>query len=245
MVFTPEQIHELISGYKRVADEYEEVTFAILQLNLMDSAKEYAEHGFARRLKTLKRCIEQIYTICHPDRKGKPSSEELTDISIYLQSFVFNVFGAIDNLAWVWVKQNKISYAKNQDVRFSNPKVVDTLSQDFREYLKSLSDWFSFQEGFRHALAHRIPLYVPPFVVNDEEAKRYKEIEFQFMGLLKEHKFEEYEKLREEQDHLGKFVPWMGHSFSEETPQVVFHAQVLADWATVVEIARKFILEFR
>ena len=60
------------------------------------------------------------------------------------------------------------------------------------------------------------------------------------MDALLAHRFEEYEVLKQEQANLGIFYPWMTHSFIEEATLVVFHAQILADWATVVDMANTF-----
>ena len=54
--------------------------------------------------------------------------------------------------------------AKNTDVR-------DSLGQEFRQFLEGMSDWFKYLEDYRHALAHRIPLYrhspLPPTMQRD------------------------------------------------------------------------------
>lgn len=49
--------------------------------------------------------------------------------------------------------------------------------------------------------------------------------------------------LNTEQEDLGRFTPYMMHSFSEGAVPVAFHFQVLADWNTVVEMADEFLEE--
>jgi hypothetical protein len=73
-------------------------------LNLANSrAKEFATQGYPRRLKIIVRCMHNVFTLIPPDRETLPSRDELSDATINIQSFVFNVFGSIDNLAWIWV----------------------------------------------------------------------------------------------------------------------------------------------
>ncbi|AGH98950.1 hypothetical protein A11S_2152 [Micavibrio aeruginosavorus EPB] len=60
---------------------------------------------------------------------------------------------------------------------------------------------------------------------------------------MKKHQFEEFERLSDEIETLGNFVPWMTHSFGEKSPQAVFHAQIIADWNTVVQISEHFVEE--
>jgi hypothetical protein len=176
----------------------------------------------------------------------------LSDLAINLQGFVFNIFGCLENLAWVWVKEKDIRDSKgeplvNSQIGFGGKYkfVRKSFSDDFRHYLDGLSEWFSQMEGFRHALAHRIPLYVPPYIVNDEEVAKEQELEQSRREALRRHEFDKYERLTNELDAIGKFVPWMTHSFSEKSRQVVFHPQIIADWNTVVEISEKFLAELQ
>jgi hypothetical protein len=45
----------------------------------------------------------------------------------------------------------------------------------------------------------------------------------------------EYERLRGEQQKLGRFCPLMTHSVYEGSPSIVFHPQLLQDYVTVDE----------
>lgn len=60
----------------------------------------------------------------------------------------------------------------------------------------------------------------------------------------KKHDFREYDRLSTEQLRLGHFRPWVQHSFEEKAKPVVFHAQMLADFNTVDELAQKMLGEF-
>lgn len=52
-----------------------------------------------------------------------------------------------------------------------------------------------------------------------------------------------YEQLRSEQEKLRRFRPWMTHSWNEKSRTVVFHSQLLADYATVDELGRNMLKE--
>jgi hypothetical protein len=110
-------------------------------------AQEYAIHGFSRRLKSLVRCIDNIYRILPPDRVDLPSSEELSDANINLQAFVFNVSGSIDNLAWIWIAEKNIKRDDGSPIpngrvglRRKNKIVHDSLSPKLREHLDGLEE---------------------------------------------------------------------------------------------------------
>lgn len=251
MYFSEENIKQLEEAYAEIEEKYQSLLLAFVTRSYKQKeAAEFALHGFVRRIKTMKRCIDNIYRICPPNIDHKPSSEELSDLAINLQAFVLNVYGSLDNLAWVWVKEKGLLNKKgnplaNGEIGFAEKysAVRDTFSPEFQSYLKTLDKWFGYVENFRHALAHRIPLYVPPYVSNEEEVKRERELEVLRTDALRKHQFDEYERLTNEVETLGKFVPWMTHSFGENSPQAVFHAQIIADWNTVVQISENFITE--
>jgi hypothetical protein len=54
---------------------------------------------------------------------------------------------------------------------------------------------------------------------------------------------EAYDRLRAEQEKLGRFRPWMTYSCFEEAPSVVIHMQMLSDYVTVDEFGRTMLDE--
>lgn len=251
MYFSQDQIQQLVDAHAEVESKYQALLRVFHTRKYEEKrAEEFAIHGFCRRLKTIKRCIDNIYRICPPDLDRKPSSGELSDLGINLQAFVLNTYGSLDNLAWVWVKEkgildNKGNSLSNGKIGFSKKYVFvrNSFSSEFKTFLGTLDQWFTHLEDFRHSLAHRIPLYVPPYVSDKEEAKREQDLEICRTDALDKHKFDKYERLTDEIETLGKFVPWMTHSFGENAPQAVFHVQIIADWNTVVQIAQNFLKE--
>ena len=198
----------------------------------------------------LARCITNVFDEIPPERTELPSRDELTDATINIQSFVFNVFGAIDNLAWVWMsekgqKRNDGTPIPDTHIGLGpkNESVRLTLSQEFQDYLKTLDTWFTHLVDLRHSLAHRIPLYIPPYVIEAKDEQAYREFEAQMAEAAKKGDFKEYDRLSTEQLRLGRFRPWVQHSFEEKAEPVVFHARILADFNTVDELAHKMLSE--
>ena len=208
-------------------------------------SREYLLHGFLRRLGTLQRCIQNVYAIYSPERFDIPPHDECLDLAINLQGFVFNVFGCIDNLAWVWVIEKQLITESEDslrliDVSFQKRRLKKTLPIRFREYLHGLNQWFEYLESFRHALAHRVPLYVVPYTVSPTDRDRHNELETRKSEAIQRRDYDEYNRLDAEQMTLGRFTPVMTHSQTGSSGIVYFHSQVLADWNTVAEIAHKF-----
>jgi len=212
------------------------------------SAQEYARHGFMRRMKTILRCVHNVFDIVPPDHEGIPTGEQLTDCTINLQSFLLNVYGAVDNLAWILVYELGISCPDGSDLpnrfvglRKVNKLVRSSLSVDFQTYLETIDEWFDHLENFRHALAHRIPIYIPPHIVPKSKEPAYQDLESQKLRALARFDMDEHDRLDAEQVKLVIFRPWMTHSFSEVAPTVIFHGQIIQDFQTLEALAWKAI----
>jgi len=119
--------------------------------------------------------------------------------------------------------------------------VCNSFPHEFRRYLQELYAWFEYIENRRHAVAHRIPLYIPPFGIRRENLDAYNDYEARKIEALNEKDYHKYEELDSEQEKLGEFNPLMIHSYAEGPYPAAFHPQVLADWNTVFEIAQKFL----
>lgn len=251
MNFSSAQVNELQNERAVVAERCQRLTEKYLVRTYADRrAREFATHGLSRRLKTLTRCIDNVFSLLPPDRHDLPQRDELTDAVINIQAFVFNVFGVTDNLAWIWVHEKQLRKpdgAPIPDVRVgireTNDLVRASFSNEFQEYLKKLDAWFKLLENFRHALAHRIPLYIPPSVVPFANADAFREFEAKISQAIVAGEYALSERLQAEQDNLGTFRPCMTHSFEEEANIIFFHAQLLADFNTVDEIASKMLIE--
>ena len=214
-------------------------------------AREYAMHGLARRLNTLSRCIENTFGILPPDSTDMPTREQLSDAAINIQAFIFNVFGSMDNLAWVWISEKALTKKDGSPIPNSwvglgkdNTFVRGSLSAEFQTYLTGLDAWFGYLEDFRHALAHRIPLYIPPYIVSPANEAAYREHQEGMDAAMASGDYAEYDRLWDAQTALGAFRPWVTHSVGEQQGRpVMLHAQLLADFATVEVVAQKMLAE--
>jgi len=213
-------------------------------------AREFALHGFCRRWRLLRRAVENVFRLLPLDHDEIPSDETRIDATINIQAIVFNVFGSLDNLAWIVVHERPITDKTGALIHRSKvglgPKckeVRQALSPDMKDYLESISRWFDGLEDFRHALAHRIPLYVPPYTVDPSRAQDYENLSIQMDIAMREMDLETHKRLAAEQLNLAKFQPLYTHSLSEGAHQMVLHAQVLADFNTVNEIGNRMLVE--
>lgn len=169
MYFDDEAIAQLAEGYKEMKKWEDQFLRFISRDFKNEKAKEHAVHGYGRRLQMIVRSIKKVYAILPPERTDIPSKDQVHDATLFIQAFVINVFGSLENLAWIWVSERELKRSNGSDLpdswvglRLGNSLVRASFSNEFQEYLKTLDPWLDNLVDFRDALAHRIPLYIPP-----------------------------------------------------------------------------------
>jgi hypothetical protein len=239
----------LADDYKTIQAKHAALMTAFLSRKYREQrGKEFAEQGFMRRIKSMSRAIENVFTLLPPERMDIPTREQRHDAEINIQAFLFNTFAASENLAWIWVSEKDVRKADGTElpalqVGLRKDRVLASFSDEFREYLNGLEPWFKHLEDFRHALAHRIPLYIPPYNVDPKNEEAYNKLQAEMNEASNQNKLDVYAQLKAKQEKLKFFRPWMKHSFVEKSKIVVFHAQMLADFNTIDELAWKVLKE--
>ena len=247
--FSEEDLQRLATGkvemHRQFADLREKY---VTRPYKQERAREYAQQGFSRRLAILVRSVDKVFELLPPENEVIPERDIVVDAAMAIQSFVVNAFGCLDNLAWIWVHERQV---KDTDGKDLDPKKIGlgtrvvrrSFTNEFRTFLDSRQEWFENLKAFRDTLAHRIPLYIPPYLVRDQDAEAYKQLEIASLRALSRGDVNEFERLQVEQKKLGFFRPWMTHSIFEGSPQIVFHPQLLADYVTIDEYARTMLEE--
>lgn len=251
--FSEDHIRQIEQEYSLVIDKQRHLASFFTSYNFAnEKATEYARHGYLRRIYTIVHCIERVFEKFPPNQIEIPSREMAHDATIALQAFVFNTFGVIDNLAWIWVSERGLKKAGGAPISGmhiglgpKNKIVRLTFSDEFQQYLQGLDNWFSHLENFRHALAHRIPLYIPPYCIVEEDLEAYLSLEKLSIDALAKGDVNEHNRLIDQKEKLRVFQPIMTHSYLDKAKKVIFHSQMLADFNTIDELSRKFIEELK
>lgn len=242
--FSNPRITELYARLDEIEDKFRELQDRIcLRTYKTDRGAEFAKHGLLRRLDTMVRAIDQVYDLLPPEQEEIPSTDKVVHASMAIQAFVMNAFGCLDNIAWVLVYEKAIegkggARLTAQEVGLGKKYVQKKLSTEFMALLHKHQAWLANLVSFRDSLAHRIPLYIPPYTVPKLNVERYNELEKAKGEEPAKSDPEEYEKVKVEQLKLCQFVPGMMHSIFEDSPQVEFHSQLLNDFVTIDEYAR-------
>jgi hypothetical protein len=183
-----------------------------------------------------------------PSTAKVPEKSKLDDAQINVQAFIANVYGGVDNLAWIWVHERGLTkkIPRTQiGLRKKHHEVRASLSLEFQKYLEGLDGWFNYITEYRDALAHRIPLYIPPGGVRPKNLDAYNDLMQRMNNALNNFNGYEYERLSAEQSKLLVFQPLITHSVKETTAHFAFHAQLIADFLTVEELGQKMLLELK
>ncbi len=251
MGYTPKQLEGLWTAYSNLQQRRDVlVQQCVTRPFKTDKSREYACQGLSRRLRILTHCIERVFARLPPHMKEPPDRQDILDATIYLQAFVFNLFGSIDDLAHIWVNERNVTDdgggpLPNRCVglRKGDKIVRKSLSPEFTTYLTSLEPWLQHLDNKRHALAHRIPLYIPPYRIPPDKLKEYDAIELLIDEARRRGDHVEVRRLEKEQRTLTKFEPDATHSFIEKAPAEFFHFQIICDYNTVEELAEKLLAE--
>jgi hypothetical protein len=210
--------------------------------------RHYAQHGFGRRLQTLRRSLGNVFKVVPPGTLKVPVKNRLYDAQINIQAFVANAYGSADNLAWIWIFERGLEKEisrKQVGLRKHHTEVRSRLGPELRQYLEHLDPWFEYLVEYRDALAHRIPLYIPPGAVLTKNIDAYNALMVGMNAAINRFDSSEYERLSEEQSKLFVFQPLITHSITETTAHYAFHAQLIADFLTIEELGLKMLDELR
>jgi len=254
--YSREQIQELETNQAAIHQELDRLLYSLLtklEPSLTNArAKEYLLHGVCRRLNILKRCAENIFAIFPVDRTSLMKQDERIDMEINLHSFMININGVLDNLAWVYVLEKSVEDTikrRRTSVGMFIDQTQRLLPASIRAYLQSdvMTEWYSdYAKNYRDALAHRIPPYVPPSVFNKEDEKKFRDLEHKIQEAIARHDIDGIEKLMAQQDKIGSISPLFAHSFSDHdtSAPIYLHPQIIVDVRTVVAIATLFCKHF-
>jgi hypothetical protein len=245
MPYSPEMLDRIEELYLDGLAAFNRLYPRFAELPLRNSlAREFAQHGFGRRLSTLRQCMMNVFQLLPPEAAALPRAEQLTTAAINIQAFIINVFGALDNLAWIWVHERGQIDARGRRIHPLSvglgPRCKDlrgTLSDGMQAKLENLNDWFDGVGGFRHALAHRIPLYIPPYGIAEANHAAAAAVEQRMDQARQRGDYAGFRTLLREHEALGHFHPVIQESFGERARPIFFHAQMPCDFLVVTDLA--------
>ena len=248
MPYTQKTLDDIYHSFDKSITDIEKLTltFARYSEGLKPLAKEYLMHGVCRRLQILSHTLKKIFLVFPPNHQVVLSTEHLLDVQTYLHAFVMNLYGLLDNSAWVYIHQHEIKdrIGSLRDIGLFQPKTIQYLPAQLKEYLTraDAKKWYEeYVRNYRHALAHRIPIYIPPYILREKDMERYRELDDAIMDCIYQQDFDRRDVLEKERNALCCVSDTFMHSFSDkESKPIHLHAQLISDGLTIIEIGKIF-----
>jgi hypothetical protein len=246
--YTDEQINDYEEGRRQWLRRGDDLTDVALSYPFKKlRAEQFSREGFVRRLNYLDHAMCRLADI-YPPNLTKASRGRVRDAELLVQSFVMNVFGAIDNLAWVWVLERGITRPNGTQLRraevvFDGPQsriLVESLTPALNAVVSDASDWFKALRTYRDGVAHQIPIYIPR-LLNEEEAQKSAILSVSIHKAISARNHKLMGDLLDERNNLGDYGAFMALS-GEQSPMML-HPQMVCDLATVVNFGETLFSE--
>lgn len=228
------QTHSLV--IKNALNEAETSAVMIAQ-NLSEQARYYILYGVARRLSMMRVSYSEILRCIPTDRTEPLNADETATVERDINIIYINIRGALDNYAWCLLHQTttdktrKLAPAKVG--LFAKEFMADANLADLRPKLSDFSAWHTELKDRRDPAAHRIPLSVPPCVLNPEEASRYAALSLQIFTAKSE---QDRNALNAQQRKIGTFSPYFVHH--PDVPGTPIYPTLPQDIANLMKIVK-------
>ena len=188
-------------------EQYKSVTTASSLEN--PQARYFVLYGAGRRFGMIWAAYRSILSIVTIGRKAPLSGDDVQAVSRDLNTIYINIVGTIDNYAWC-LRQERGSAAVHAlpDARiglFGKGFIGDACFSELRPQIVRFQGWFDELRTRRDPAAHRIPLSVPPAVLQPDDLNRYQAIDGEIGGAIRSLDFDSADRLRKEQEQLGQF----------------------------------------
>jgi hypothetical protein len=126
-----------------------------------------------------------------------------------------NIPGVLDNFAWTLLFEKEpgaIQSLSRMEINLFSKKfrLLSSFSE-IEEEILSHDSWNKDVKNRRDPVAHRIPLYVPPSILNENEADSYKQLYGKYLENIQEVAFEKADANFEKLNHIGRFFPHFVH----------------------------------
>ena len=235
--YTDGALSQIEAEYSRIAARYRSLIEKLVVFRLTNAeAQLFMHHGVARRLSTMNEAIKITFSAIPPNQDRAPTDENRSLATVGLHSHIINCYGVLDNLAHVWVNETGVTGKDGTSLmpiqvgfRKKHAIVIASLQKPLKGVLDEMHEWIEYLVSFRDSLSHRIPLYIPPYMIDPSRQEDYISAEKRKRAATS---YAEYEQLNKEIAEMHHFKAFMIHHLATSDP-IAFHAQMIADFKTV------------
>lgn len=251
MLYTPEQaerLHQECDSLLHGLDMLMVACTAQGSASLVPRVRDFMLHGASRRVAILKRSVENIYNLFPLDAVIPLPRNTVADAQINLHAFVINLYGVFDTWAWSFILRHDLEGTVRGRMKIGvfKPETQALLPPPLRDYLalQQTKDWFqNYLKEYRDALAHRIPLYIPPSAFTPDDTRRSEALQQEKMQSIAAHSWERLDAIYAEEVAIGQPCYAFLHSFGDSPNDrpVALHPQLICDGKLVLEFGEMFL----
>lgn len=197
--------------------------------------KRHLDHGLLRRIHMMEHSLTVLAKLPSAGSPALPLHQvESTNTS--LNALYLNIRGSLDNTAWALTYHFRLldspdeSQTKHrQFVNLFGERFLTALGERDHELASRLREhapWGKQLAAVRDPAAHRIPLYIPPFVLDEAGAERVAMIDREMEEAAARGDMQAFHEAMTQRWNAGRFQPVIGLS-EQEGLAVVFLPKVL------------------
>lgn len=206
------------------------VIVSIGQKLQMGDAYHHLVFGAVRRSRMIWGAMRQIHHLIPPNRREPLPHDDVFEAARALNDIYIHSLGILDNYAWALIYlfgDDSLRKLNRNDVGLFARKFVSSgVLSDFHKITSEYVRWNRELRELRDPVAHRIPLSVPPALLDEEDQNRYADMtdtynaaQRQFFESIQNRapQFEidaasaEVEAIHDRLQKIGKLVPVIVH----------------------------------
>lgn len=217
--------------------QFETMTFA--HKVSIEKASHYLQFGASRRLGSLFRSYNSFIRTVPPYRKEPLQEEEKHGLDKDLNLMYIHLRGVLDNYALIYCLLKEpylLEKLKQNQIWFFNKKFEKESQMTICSKLKEYDKWIEDLSERRDPVAHRIPLYMVPSLLNSQETKIHNELMTQHTTFLSHHQFDLADKSFNDALSLGTYWPVFAYNPYEKS--IPIYPTVPTDMANLIKIHR-------
>jgi hypothetical protein len=180
-----------------------------------------------------------------PDKSPALPLRQVEEANVALNSLYLNLRGALDNTAWAVTYRFPLVDEPSENNRrhrsfvslFGSAflKALSEKDPELSERLESLATWGRELATFRDPAAHRIPLYIPPSVVDEEGVTKIHRLDAEMAAAAEADDWEAFHSKMMEQWNAGTYRAWVTLSEQEGLKMVWLAALINRDLAGLLD----------
>jgi hypothetical protein len=204
------------------------------------AAREYILYGVGRRMSMILFALRSLLGTVPPERETPLDVDEGRAVTRDINVVYLNTVGVIDNLAWACFHEKAAELVEalsaTQIGLFTRAITRAESLQPLVARLEEYRPWFEELRRRRDPAAHRIPLYLPPSLLNESQVAEHGRLGEQASEAIRRHDWEGWGDILSQQQRLGRFYPVFMHSPNE--PLYRFYPTIPEDVGQMIKIIR-------